>query len=170
MEPERVEHMNDSQGREHPELVLSRNRRFKPPRLPVSLQSSGPGESLNTIRQSNSSVWTKYIQGHDMDWDGDGLVLVAQCEAPSGKQVLVRQASKEGLYHKLRLLAQFRRQTYFPETFEVFISGSMMDIVCEYVDFALVHILRCPRLPTEKEAAAIAGQGSPIYSLFSSLS
>ena len=29
-------------------------------------------------------------------------------------------------------------------------------------DLALVHILRCPRFPTEKEVDAIAGQGSDL--------
>ena len=170
MEPETVikQQKNASRWQRDAELSLARNERFKPPPLPLDICSSGPGESLNTIQQSNRSVWTKYTRKYEMGWDG--LAYVAQREEPLGKRVLVRQASKEGIYHKLRLLAQFRRKPYFPEAFEVFFSGSMMNIVCEYVDLALVRILRCPRFPTEKEAAAIAGQGSLLYTLCPSIS
>jgi hypothetical protein len=34
----------------------------------------------------------------------------------------------------------------------------VVDIVCEYMDLSLEHILGVPRFPTEKEVAAIVGQ------------
>jgi hypothetical protein len=40
----------------------------------------------------------------------------------------------------------------------VFLSKTVMDIVCEYMDLSLEQILGAPRFPTEKEVAAIAGQ------------
>jgi hypothetical protein len=90
----------------------------------------------------------------------NGLVDIAKGKEPLGSRVLVRQTSNQRLDGKLRILAQFRRQPYFVQTIEVFLSDSMVDVVCEYVDLTLLHILACPRFPTEKEVAAIAGQGS----------
>lgn len=52
----------------------------------------------------------------------------------------------------------------------VFLSGTVVDIVCEYMDLSLEHILGAPRFPTEKEVAAIVGQGGELsYSLPSEL-
>ncbi len=135
--------------------------KFKPPRLPLEIHLSLAGESLNTIRKSNCSVWTMYVQKHEIALNG--LVSVAQRKEALGSRVLVRQTSKERLYRKLRLLAQFRRKPYFLQPFEVFVSDSTVDIVCDYVDLTLLHILGNPRLPTENEVAAIAGQGSLLH-------
>jgi hypothetical protein len=103
-------------------------------------------------------VWTKYRQKDEIELNR--RVSVAQANDRLGASVLVRQISKERLYRKLRILAQFRRQPYFPKTFEIFFSDSIVDVVCEYVELTLRHIFEALRFPTEKEIAAIAGQGS----------
>jgi hypothetical protein len=145
------------QEREIPELLRT-NAKIIPPKLPLEVHSSMFGESLNTIPQSSSSVWTKYRQKDEIELNG--RVSIAQANDSLGACVLVRQMSKERLYRKLRILAQFRRQPYFPKTFEIFFSDSMVDVVCEYVELTLRHIFEALRFPTEKEVAAIAGQGS----------
>jgi hypothetical protein len=83
-------------------------------------------------------------------------VSVAQANDRLGACVLVRQMSKERLYRKLRILAQFRRQPYSPKTFEIFL-GSMVDVVCEYMELTLRHIFEALRFPTEKEVSTIVG-------------
>jgi hypothetical protein len=128
-----------------------------PPRLPVEHHSSAGLDSLNTIPFSNASVWTKYVRKHQIELDG--LVIIAQEKRPLGNRVLIRHISKENLDQKIRLLAQFRRKSVFLKTSEVFRSGPTVHAVCEYVDLTLLHLLGCPRFATEKEVAAIAGQG-----------
>jgi hypothetical protein len=149
-----------SQERKIPEFLRT-YAKILPPKLPLEVHSSRVGESLNTIPQSNSSVWTKYLQKDEIELNGP--VSVAQENGRLGTCVLVRQMSNERLYRKLRILAQFRRQRYFPKTIEIFISGSMVDVVCEYVDLNLLHISGSLRIPTEKELAAIGGQESHLY-------
>ena len=164
-----LSHAYDPGGHNAPEATASENeprylskvgqRRGRlPPRLPLEPHTSTEAESLNTIPSSNASVWTKYVQKHQLELNG--LVDIAKGKEPLGNRVLVRQTSNQRLDGKLRTLAQFRRQPYFVQTFEVFLSGTMVDVVCEYVDLTLLHILGCPRFPTEEEVAAIAGQGS----------
>jgi hypothetical protein len=145
------------QEREIPGFLRT-NSKIIPPKLPLEVHSSILGESLNTIPQSSSPVWTKYRQKDEVELNG--RVSVAQANDRLGACVLVRQMSKERLYRKLRILAQFRRQPYFSKTFEIFFSGSMVDVVCEYVELTLRHIFEALRFPTEKEVSAIAGQGS----------
>lgn len=157
MEPRRSTHPEENSARGQ-EVQKDKS---KPPRLPLEIHSSLGRESLNTIQTSNFSVWTIYVQKYEIALNG--LVSVAQRKETLGNHVLVRQTSKERLYRKLRLLAQFRRKPYFLQSFEVFISDSTVDIVCDYIDLTLLHILGNPRFPTENEVAAIAGQGSLPY-------
>ncbi|KAK5044693.1 hypothetical protein LTR84_010585 [Exophiala bonariae] len=123
-----------------------------PPKLPLEVHSSRVNEFISV---------TKYLQKDEIELNG--LVSVAQENGRLGTCVLVRQMSNESLYRELRILAQFRRQRYFPKTIEIFFSGSMVDVVCEYVDLNLLHISESLRIPTEKELAAIGGQESLLY-------
>jgi hypothetical protein len=124
--------------------------------LPLEAHSSRDEEPLNSLSLSHSPVWTSYTQKREIELNG--VVPVAEANDPLASRVLVRQMSKEKLDGNLRLLTQFRRQPHFPETFEAFLSGSLMHIVCEYVDLTLLHILGSPRFPTEKGVASIPGQ------------
>src|SRR4051794_1926752 len=95
------------QERKIPELLRT-TAKIIPPKLPLEAHSSILSESLNTIPQSSSSVWTKYRQKDEIELNR--RVSVAQANDRLGASVLVRQISKERLYRKLRILAQFRRQ------------------------------------------------------------
>ncbi|KIW36455.1 uncharacterized protein PV06_11310 [Exophiala oligosperma] len=88
----------------------------------------------------------------------NALISVARRIESPEDVVLVRQTSKERLYEKARLLAQFRQQPFFLKTFEIFCSSLMVDIVCEFVEFSLLYLVEHARLPTQKEVVAITGQ------------
>lgn len=133
-------------------------RKFRPPRLPLAVHSSKDGESLNTLPSSTSSVWTKYTQCRVIRLNA--LIGVAKRIGFPEDVVLIRQTSKERLYAKGRLLAQFRQQPFFLKTFEIFYSSLTVDIVCEFVELSLLHLVDYARLPTQKEVVAIAGQAS----------
>jgi hypothetical protein len=103
-------------------------------------------------------VWSQYTKMHELEMGS--TVNIAEKKGPLSGRVLIRQTSNMGLDNKIRLLTQLHQRPHFLETTGVFLSGTVMDIVCEYMDLSLEHILGVPRFPTEKEVAAIAGQGS----------
>jgi hypothetical protein len=135
-----------------------------PPKLPVEHHLSAGLDSLNTIPLSTTPIWTKYKRRHQIVLND--LIIVAQETNPPRGRVLIRQINKENLDRKMRLLAQLRRKSFFLNSSEVFRSGQTIYVVCEYVDLTLVHLLGCPRLATEEEVAAIAGQGSRLCHFF----
>jgi hypothetical protein len=135
-----------------------------PPKLPVEHHRSAGLDSLNTIALSTAPIWTKYKRGHQIVLND--LVIVAQGTKPPRGRVLVRQINKENLDRKMRLLAQLRRTSFFLKASEVFRSGQTIYVVCEYVDLNLDHLLACPRVATEEEIAAIAGQVSRLCHFF----
>jgi hypothetical protein len=99
-----------------------------------------------------------------------GTVNITEKKGSLSGRVLIRRISNMGLDYKIRLLTQLRRRPYFLKTIGVFLSGTVVDIVCEYIDLTLKHILGAPRFPTKKEVAAIIGQGGQLaFSLPSKL-
>jgi hypothetical protein len=110
---------------------------------------------------TEKSVWNVYTKTHEIELlKKDHMTAVAQKKGPGDGLVLVRRLRKEKLERVKRLLEQARTQPFFLETREIFVSSTMLDLVCEHVNILLHHILGVSRFPKEAEVAAITGQVS----------
>jgi hypothetical protein len=174
--PERVVEKPASESKGTGKLVRKKRKIEAPrpankltlPSLPLEVRDRAAAESLDAIPRFESSVWSQYTKMHELEMGG--TVNIAEKKGPLSGRVLIRRTSNMGLDYKIRLLTQLRRRPYFLETMGVFLSGTVVDIVCEYMDLSLEHILGAPRFPTEKEVAAIVGQGGQLsFSLPSEL-
>jgi hypothetical protein len=162
--PERVIEKPASESKGTGKLVRKKRKieaprsanQLTPPPLPLEVRARTAAESLDAIPRFESSVWSQYTQMHELEMGG--TVNIAEKKGPLSSRVLIRRTSNMGLDNKIRLLTQLHQRPYFLETTGVFLSDTVVDIVCEYMDLSLEHILGVPRFPTEKEVAAIVGQ------------
>ena len=136
------------------------------PDLPLQVHPTAIGSSSMPIPQHHASPWTRYEERYQIDLNG--MVTVVEGKGALAQLVTVRQIPKTDLDRKVRLLNQLRGHRSFVACIELFLSDSIMQIVSEFMDFTLLHVLATAVFPTEKQVAAIAGQGS--VSLFDSAS
>ena len=131
------------------------------PDLPLQVETPTMiGSSMIPIPQHRASPWTRYQEKYKVDLNG--MVTVAESRGTSNKLVTVRQTSNVDLDRKIRLLTQLRKCPSFVACIELFLSDSIVHIVGEFMDLTLLHVLGVPVFLSEKEVAAIAGQGSAL--------
>jgi hypothetical protein len=129
-----------------------------------SLLQNSPNHSrgsTSVIPLTEGSVWNAYIKTHEIELlKKDRMAAVVQTRGPGEGLFLIRRLQKEKLERVRNLLEQTKTQPFFLETREIFVSSTMLDLVCEHVNILLHHILGVSRFPSEAEVAAIAGQVS----------
>ena len=136
------------------------------PDLPLQVHSTAIGSSSMPIPQHHASPWTRYEERYKIDLNG--MVTVVEGKGALAQLATVRQILRTDLDRKVRLLNQLRGNRSFVACIDIFLSNSIVQIVSEFMDLTLLHVLGTAVFPTEKQVAAIAGQGS--VSLFDSAS
>ena len=137
------------------------------PDLPLQVHPTAIGSAAMPIPQHHASPWTRYEVRYKIDLNG--MVTVVERKGNLTQLVTVRQTFKTDLDRKVRLLNQLRGHRSFVACIELFLSDSIVHIVGEFMDLTLLHVLGARGFPTEKQVAAIAGQGSASLFDFASL-
>lgn len=158
------------QGAEESAATVERRRRRKKDKhdiqqssvfaaVPSQAQSNAATESSSLpIPQTQASVWARYDEIYQVELDS--MLSVVERKGPLTELCIVRKTNKRGLDRKVELLNQLRGQSSFVECLEIFSSHSEVHLVYEFMDLTLLHVLGARLFPTEKQVAAIAGQGS----------
>ena len=121
--------------------------------------STRPQGHLLPLTAKDESPWKTYNKEYTIELGG--LVNVAERKYPAHGQVGVKEFSGQDAESKLSRLRQIPedfRNRYFVTCIEVFNFHNALHLITEYMTISLLHIVKAPRYPREKQVAAIIGQ------------
>lgn len=144
-----VEELNTPLEMTQPKIATALPLRARPPPALTVLSS---------IDENAGSVWDKYTKCFEIELGQK--YIVAQRQTGSRQLFLIRKTERNNPDGTIRLLRQLRAHRGFVACFEVFVSSSPadLDMVCEYVDLTLLHIMQVQVFPSETQVAAATGQ------------